>query len=424
MKNTSCGLIVDVDLKMKSWLKNGNERFFLIFCVMGLFAILSSTMSKNPVLKPFAASLGTPDAFVGFVASISTIPGILISLPAASLSDVFGRRKVLLFSTFIFASAPFLYLFVTVWWQLLLVRFYHGFATAIFVPVTEATIAELYPAKRGERISLLSSATAVGRAAAPFLGGYILFLTDYSFHTLYIAVGIAGVTAFAITLLFMAERKSASVKPVAANNATRQMFGGWLKLAKNHGVRAVSVIQASQYYVFGAVEFFLVGYLAEIVQLDPFSIGIIMGSQIVALIIARPLMGRISDKTSRRIPIVTGSVFSCLILLAVPFTTQFPILLFLSICYGIGFATVISSTSPLISEIVPHSLIGASMGFLSTMMDIGQTLGPIISGIILATNLQYVGLFSSLSLILIVSSAFFALSKTAKKPAPVLSANT
>ena len=211
MKNTSCGLIVDVDLKMKSWLKNGNERFFLIFCVMGLFAILSSTMSKNPVLKPFAASLGTPDALVGFVASISTIPGILISLPAASLSDVFGRRKVLLFSTFIFASAPFLYLFVTVWWQLLLVRFYHGFATAIFVPVTEATIAELYPAKRGERISLLSSATAVGRAAAPFLGGYILFLTDYSFHTLYIAVGIAGVTAFAITLLFMAERKTASV---------------------------------------------------------------------------------------------------------------------------------------------------------------------------------------------------------------------
>ena len=382
---------------------------------MGLFAILSSTMSKNPVLKPFAASLGTPEAFVGFVASISTIPGILVSLPAASLSDVFGRRKVLLFSTFVFASAPFLYLFITAWWQLMLVRFYHGFATAIFVPVTEATIAEQFPAKRGERISILSSATAVGRATAPFLGGYILFLTDYSFYTLYLAVGIAGVTAFAIALLFMAERKSASVKPVAVKNATGQVFRGWLQLAKNPGVQLVSFIQASQYYVFGAVEFFLVGYLAEIVRLDPFSIGVIMGSQIVALIIARPFMGRISDKTGRRIPIISGSVTSCLILLAVPFSTQFSILLLLSIGYGIGFATVISSTSPLISEIVPSSLIGTSMGFLSAMMDIGQTLGPIISGVILATNLQYVGLFSSLSLILIVSGAVFALSKTAKK---------
>jgi MFS family permease len=420
VKNTPYRLIVDVDLTMKLRLKNGNERFFLILCVMGLFAILSSTMSKNPVLKPFAASLDAPEAFVGFVASISTIPGILVSLPAASLSDIFGRRKVLLFSTFVFASAPFLYLFITFWWQLLLVRFYHGFATAIFVPVTEATIAEQFPAKRGERISILSSATAVGRAAAPFLGGYILFLTDYSFYTLYLAVGIAGVTAFAIALLFMAERKTASVEPVAAKNATGQVFRGWLRLANNRGVLLVSFIQASQYYVFGAVEFFLVGYLAEVIRLDPFSIGVIMGSQIVALIIARPLMGRISDKISRRNPIIAGSVISCLILLAVPFTTQFLILLILSIGYGLGFATVISSTSPLISEIVPASLIGASMGFLSTMMDIGQTLGPIISGIILATNLQYVGLFASLSLILIVSGAVFALSKTAKKRTSML----
>ncbi|RLI41217.1 hypothetical protein DRO59_07525, partial [Candidatus Bathyarchaeota archaeon] len=36
----------------------------------------------------------------------STIPGILISLPAGSLSDILGRRKVLLISSVIFASAP------------------------------------------------------------------------------------------------------------------------------------------------------------------------------------------------------------------------------------------------------------------------------------------------------------------------------
>ena len=58
---------------------------------------------------------------------------------------------------------------------------------------------------------------------------------------------------------------------------------------------------------------------------------------------------------------------------------------------------VVSSTSPLISELVSANLVGASMGFLSTMMDFGQTLGPIISGVILSTSLQYVGFFSSLT---------------------------
>ena len=169
--------------------KDTRSRIFLTICIIGIFAILSSTMSKNPVLKLFATTLETPEGFwMGFVASASTIPGILISLPAASLSDIFGRRRVLLASAIIFVSAPFLYFLISMWWQLILVRFYHGFATAIFLPVTEASIAELFPGKRGERISLFSSITAIGRGIAPFLGGYILFMTNYSYSTLYLAV--------------------------------------------------------------------------------------------------------------------------------------------------------------------------------------------------------------------------------------------
>ncbi|MCK4669165.1 MFS transporter, partial [Candidatus Bathyarchaeota archaeon] len=158
---------------MASQTKNSRDSIFLTLCIMGIFAILSSTMSKNPVLNPFATSLGTPEVWSGFVGSVSTIPGILISLPAASLSDMYGRKKFLLMAGFVFASAPFLYLLITVWWQLILVRFYHGFATAIFVPVVQASIVELFPTKRGERISLFSSATYVGRGIAPFLGACV-----------------------------------------------------------------------------------------------------------------------------------------------------------------------------------------------------------------------------------------------------------
>lgn len=393
--------------------------FFLVICTVGLFAILSSTMSKNPVLKPFATSLGTPDNLLGIVASASTIPGILISLPAASLSDVFGRRKVLLFAAFVFASAPFLYLGVSSWWMLSLVRFYHGFATAIFMPVAEASIATLFPTKRGERISLFNSATAVGRALAPFLGGYILFATNQSFFTLYVAVGIAGVTAFIIALLFLAEKKNFAAQPAPAAKSSRKMFSGWLIIIKNTQVLGVSFVQAVQYFVFGSVDFFLVGYLIDVVKLNLFSVGIITGSEIVALVIARPLIGRVSDKTGRTKPIILGTVASCVLVAAVPFTTQFPVLLLIAVAYGASFATVLSSTSPLVCDLVPTALVGASMGFLSTMMDVGQTLGPIVSGVIFASSLRYTGMFLSLSVLLVASIAVFLLSKkqTAKEAA-------
>jgi MFS family permease len=392
-----------------------SDRYFWVICVMGAFAILSSTMSKNPVLNPFAISLGTPADLTGIIAAASTIPGILVSLPAASLSDVLGRRKMLLFATFVFASAPFLYLFVTVWWQLALVRFYHGFATAIFVPVAEATIAELYPQKRGERISAFNSATAVGRGLAPFLGGSILYVTSYGFHTLYLAVGVAGVASFVIALLLLSENKMMVVQPVKANVAMGRMLRGWIEVARNRGALVVSFVQAIQYYVYGVMEFYLVQYMIQIAGFNPLAVSVVMGAQIVSLIVSRPIIGRFSDKSSRRIPIVVGCSISGVLLFVVPFTTQFPLLLAISIGYGLGFAMVISSTAPLMCDLTPSNLVGTSMGFLSTMMDIGQTIGPIISGVILATVLQYNGMFSSLTALLLFSAGVFLFSGIAKK---------
>lgn len=393
------------------------NRYFVVLCVMGAFAILSSTMSKSPVLNPFAKSLGTPGDLLGLVAAASTIPGMLISLPAASLSDFIGRRKVLLFAAFVFASAPFLYLFVATWWQLALVRFYHGFATAVFVPVTEATVAEHFPTKRGERISILNSATGLGRAAAPILGGAILVLTSNGFHALYLAVGVAGVTAFVLAFLTLTEKKHQTER-VDARNATVKIFQGWGRVIQNRGALAVGFVQTSQYYVYGAVEFFIVGYMIDVAKLDAFFSGVFLTTEVVILIVTRPIFGRLSDKRGRRVPIVAGSLISGLLLFAVPFTTQFPLLLLLAVGYGLGFAMVISSTSPLMTELAPAGLVGSSLGFLATMMDTGQTLGPIISGVILASAFQYAGLFASFSLLLITSSVIFFFSNTAKTGRP------
>jgi hypothetical protein len=55
------------------------------------------------------------------------------------------------------------------------------------------------------------------------------------------------------------------------------------------------------------------------------------------------------------------------------------------------------------------------MGFIDTVMDIGQTLGPIISGIILGVSLaygfQYILVFLALGLVLLATGVVFALSR-------------
>ena len=400
-------MAVEVEEDMSSNHAGSREYFFSILCIIGAFAILSSTMSKNPVLNPFAESLGTPEALMGVVAAASTLPGVLISLPAGLLSDILGRRKVLLVSSIVFASAPFLYLLIGSWWQLILVRFYHGFATAIFVPVARAAISEHYPSRKGEKISTFTSATIIGRSIAPFLGGFILSITVWNYHMLYIAVGFAGITTLFATLVLLKERDSAPKEYSASISSSgsrgerkRESIRGWREVSGNLGIMVASAIEAASYYVYGALEFFLSGYLKNIVHLDPSLIGVIMGMQLALIPVVSPFMGRFSDRVGRKIPIFLGLIVSGLPLIAIPYTTSFLPLLVISVTYGLGFSMVTSSTPALVGDLANKESYGVAMGFLASIMDVGQMLGSIITGIILAT-FGYSDSFISLGVILL-----------------------
>jgi MFS family permease len=187
------------------------------------------------------------------------------------------------------------------------------------------------------------------------------------------------------------------------------MFLGWKTVAKNRGVLAVGFVQAGLYYAYGSVEFFLAGYLPEVVHLNSFLTGVIITSIIGVAIFARPYLGRISDRIGRRIPIVAGLVISGIPLLIIPFTSDFWILLVLAIIYGVGFAAVTAAAPALITELVPKDTVGTSMGFFDTVMDVGQTIGPIISGLVFAASLQYSTLFFSLTFVLLLSCIIFVL---------------
>jgi MFS family permease len=118
-------------------LKSPGSSFWLL-CVISLLAFISYDLIRSPLLPLFAERLGAHPEAIGLIVGISTITGILFKLPAGTISDLLGRRRLLFIGLSVFAVAPYFYFGVTQTWQLTVLRAFHGLATAIFAPVAMA----------------------------------------------------------------------------------------------------------------------------------------------------------------------------------------------------------------------------------------------------------------------------------------------
>jgi len=372
---------------------------------MGLFAILSSTMSKSPTLTLFAVSLGASDLEIGLIAAASTIPGIIASLPFGILSDVYGRRKVILVSAFFFAVSPFLYLFVTNSLQLALVRFFHGFATAIFGPVSVALVADFFPTRRGEKMAVFSSVTLFGRLMAPFIGGFLLTLTNKNFHTVYLVCGVSALLAFTAATRIKPEGESSQTRE--SRSLTEVMKSGFGEVVSDSRILIVSGVEAAQYFAYGAVEAFVPKFGEQVLNLKDWEIGTVLGLEVALLMLTKPYMGRLSDKIGRRLPIIVGLFGGALSLTLMFLANSFLSLAFILMVFGVAMSAVTASTSPLVADLCKQRAYGSAMGVLDTIMDVGQTLGPITIGLLTPIFHYYVS-YAIVGVILLVLALAFA----------------
>ncbi|MFW9856836.1 MAG: MFS transporter [Candidatus Thorarchaeota archaeon] len=351
---------------------------FYLVCLIGVLALLSSTMAKNPTLSLFASHLGSEDWQLGIIAAIGPIPGILLSFPAGAVADRWGKMRVIQLSLFFFAAAPFLYLVVSESWQLIPVRFFHGIATAIFGPIVLSLIISYYPINRASRMSFYSSLTMVGRVIAPALAGFLI--TIGSFIAVYLTCAVSGIVAFSLGLTLPREREL----PGDERASFRSGLIDLKRLLTNKGIIITSTVEAMIFFASGAFETFLPVQM-EAFGWDPFTIGLIMAFQISAIIFIKPLSGAFSDRWKRK-PFVSlgliASAFSFIVLASFP--ENFPAYLFGSIFFGTGVALTTSSTAALVSDFSLEDEVASSIGMLSSIMDIGHSLGPFITGFLIS----------------------------------------
>jgi MFS family permease len=373
--------------------------------LLGFFAIFSTTISKNPVLSLFSQALGADDAVIGLIAAVSPLAGILFSFPVGVLSDHLGRRRLLITSGVVFLSAPLFYLFITDPLWLIPVRFFHGTATAILVPVISAVIAERFPDSKGAMLGQFSSATLLGRALAPVIGGiiisYFVFwpgLTTY--RIVYLVAAFAAVPVLILTLMYRDDRTAA--RGLVPLSRFRESFVTFFSHA---GLRATALVDMATYFAFGAFETFLPLVLAS-EGITAFQTGIIFAVQVLIIAGTKPFFGNLADRFDKRVQIAAGLIIIGCSVAALALVSSFTLFLLVSATLGLGMSFSTVATSAYVADIAHKEQIGASMGALSATMDIGHSAGPLVTGIIITAIGYTLGFFVSFFLAIAVTAVF------------------
>ena len=385
-----------------------SRRILYSLSLLGFFAIFSTTISKNPVLPLFSQALGAGDAVIGLIAAVSPLAGILFSFPVGVFSDHLGRRRLLIASGLVFLSAPLLYLIISnpVW--LIPVRFFHGTATAILGPVISAIIAERFPGNKGEMLGQYSSATLIGRTLAPLVGGFVIsFFVLYPglipYRIVYIVAALAALPVVILILMYREEKRvSLAFVPFSSFRNSFIIFFSEPRL------RATAFVEMATYFAFGSFEtFFPLVLLSQ--GISAYLIGALFAVLTLVIAATKPFFGRIADRVDKRIQIVIGLLVLGGSTAAIPFASSFAVFLLVSSLIGLGISLSTVATSAYIADVTQKGQMGASMGALSSIMDIGHSAGPVVTGVIIASSGFVLGFFSSL-LIAVAVCGLFALS--------------
>lgn len=121
-----------------------------------------------PLIPVYALELGAGGFLVGLIIASFNVSRTLVSPFAGRLSDRWGRKKFIVTGLFVYAIISVLYVLPTHAETLIFVRFFHGLASVLVVPIAMALAADIAPKQKlGLYMGTLNMSVMIGLGIGP-----------------------------------------------------------------------------------------------------------------------------------------------------------------------------------------------------------------------------------------------------------------
>lgn len=363
-----------------------------------LFIAVFATMLGVGIIEPFMAiyaeSLGANGFFIGLIFGSFTLSRALFTPLVGRISDFRGRKNLLLIGLAGYTILSFFYAAAATTASLIIVRFLHGLASAMVLPIAMAYIGDIAPKnEEGKYLGTFTIAFFMGLAFGPIIGGALhdLWRMNAAFYTM-------GAISF-LSLLFL-------IFMLPEINAHKKTKPSSFKIIlKDRTMQAMLIFRTLNAYGVAALMGFL-PLVAEKINISVFQIGFVVTSNLLISSLFQRYFGILADKSDKIFMLVAGSLVMIAALALIPFSTGFYSLLFFNLLMGFGSAVSIPAGSAITAQLGKKMGMGSVMGLFNAAFGIGGGIGPIAAGLImLAAGLTFV--FVSSALIVLAGTIIF-----------------
>ena len=403
----------------------------------------------NVGLPAIGQSLDAGGPALAWVLTSYLLPLSALLLIGGAAGDQYGRRRLLVIGTVIFALASLLCCLAPSLSVLIAGRVFQGIGAALLMPNSLAILGATFSGEqRGRAIGIWAAAGAAGGALAPLLGGWLIDLIDWRVIFLInipIAIGaivlalryvpelvddaanpldlaggaLATVALAAITWALTdwsasAELSEPATIALAIGIAATAVFV-WAEVRKGDAAMLPMALFGSRQFVgLTLLTLLLYGALGALLVMIPYTLighrgytataaGAALLPLPILIALSSSTMGKLAARVGPRLPLTLGSTMvaaGCALMLRAPapgsyWVTIFPALLVISL----GMAGAVAPLTSAVLASVPSQHNGVASGFNSAVARTGGLIATaLLSGLFAKTGRSYSTAFDAAAL--------------------------
>jgi MFS family permease len=270
------------------------------------------------LMLPFMREdLGLSYAEAAALISLFHIAQALANIPAGPISDMTGRKVVMMAVSLILCGGSlFMMGLATEYWMIAVCLVMIGVTNMAWHPPALSYLSNRYPDRRGFAISMHMVGSAIMGAAAPVVAGAMLVWMSWQ-HTAMANAVVAPAVAVAILLVMWGTDRDAGGRH--ETTSLSDYATGIGRLLRSGAVVSLCAMAGFRNMTQAGVLVFLPLYLADIMGFNAVMIGTVLMIMQLTGAVAGPVAGTLSDRIGRRPLAVSGLWGMTAMVIALPF---------------------------------------------------------------------------------------------------------